>query len=95
MVNPHRITKCLYRRPRSDHWEEVPPDWAMEQVSQRVKQTRDEHFVHALPDGRVVNNCTAIASLGGATLEVEENYLIKKLLNGGLGILSIENQARI
>ena len=48
-----------------------------------------------LPDGREVNHTLGIASLGGATLDIEENYLMKKLLTGGLGIVSIENQARI
>jgi formate dehydrogenase major subunit len=67
----------------------------MEQIAQRVKKTRDETFISHLPDGRDVNQTVGIASLGGATLDVEENYLIKKLLNGGLGIVSIENQARI
>lgn len=95
VVNPLRQTHCLYRRPFGKEWERVTLDWAMEQIAQRIKQTRDETFVRALPDGQVVNHCSTIAALGGATLEVEENYLIKKLLNGGLGILSVENQARI
>jgi formate dehydrogenase major subunit len=95
VINPLRQTRCLYRRPGSDHWESVSLDWAMERVAERIKATRDATFVERLPDGRVVNHCLAIAALGGATLEVEENYLIKKLLNGGLGIVSIENQARI
>jgi formate dehydrogenase major subunit len=51
--------------------------------------------VERLPDGREVNHTLGIASLGGATLDVEENYLMKKLFSGGLGIVSIENQARI
>ena len=95
VVNPSRVTHCLYRRPYSAEWERVPLEWAMEQIAQRIKQTRDDTFVRELPDGQLVNMCLNIACLGGATLEVEENYLIKKLLNGGLGILSIENQARI
>jgi formate dehydrogenase major subunit len=95
VVNPLRQTHCLYRPPRSDRWEAVSLEWAMEQVTQRIKETRDATFVERLDDGQVVNHCRSIASLGGATLEIEENYLIKKLLNGGLGILSIENQARI
>jgi len=94
-VNPSRLTKTLYRAPYSDHWQEVSLDWAMEQIAQRVKKTRDETFVTQLPDGREVNHTLAMASLGGATLDVEENYLMKKLLTGGLGIISIENQARI
>jgi len=94
-VNPSRLTQVLYRAPYSDHWEVKSLDWAMEQIAQRVKQTRDETFVQRLDDGREVNHTLGIASLGGATLDIEENYVIKKLLNGGLGIVSIENQARI
>ncbi len=94
-VNPSRLTQVLYRAPYSDHWEVKSLDWTMEQIAQRIKQTRDETFVERLPDGREVNHTLAIASLGGATLDVEENYLMKKLFSGGLGIVSIENQARI
>jgi len=94
-VNPNRLTQVLHRAPFSDHWEVKSLDWAMEQIAQRIKQTRDETFVEKLPDGREVNHTTGIASLGGATLDVEENYLMKKLFSGGLGIVSIENQARI
>jgi formate dehydrogenase major subunit len=95
LVNPSRITQVLYRAPYSDHWEVKPLDWAMERIAQRVKKTRDETFIPHLPDGRAVNQTAGIASLGGATLDIEENYLIKKLFSGGLGIVSIENQARI
>src|SRR2546425_9251938 len=94
-VNPSRLRQVLYRAPYSDHWEVKSLDWAMEQIAQRVKKTRDETFIERLPDGREVNQTVGIASLGGATLDNEENYLIKKLLNAGLGIVSIENQARI
>ena len=94
-VNESRLTQVMYRAPFSDHWEIRSLDWAMEEIAQRVKQTRDETFVERLDDGREVNHTLGIASLGGATLDVEENYVIKKLLNGGLGIVSIENQARI
>jgi formate dehydrogenase major subunit len=94
-VNPSRLTQVLYRAPYSDHWETRSLEWAMEQIAQRIKQTRDETFVERLPDGREVNHTLAIATLGGATLDVEENYLMKKLFSGGLGIVSIENQARI
>ena len=94
-VNPSRLTQVLYRAPFSDNWEVRSLDWAMEQIAQRVKKTRDETFVERLEDGREVNHTLGIASLGGATLDVEENYLMKKLFNGGLGMVSIENQARI
>jgi formate dehydrogenase major subunit len=93
--NPNRLTKVKYRRPYADHWEEVSLDWAMERIAQLIKRTRDETFVQQLPDGTTVNHTLGIAELGGATLDNEENYLIKKLCCGGLGMVFIENQARI
>ncbi len=95
MQNPNRLTKVKYRAPYSDHWEERPLDWAMERVAQLVKQMRDETFVQKMPDGTTVNHTMALASLGGATLDNEENYVIKKLFAGGLGMVWIENQARV
>jgi formate dehydrogenase major subunit len=93
-VNPHRIKRVLYRAPFSDRWEERSLDWAMERIAQKVKETRDASFVEKSGD-TILNHVTTIASLGGATMDIEENYLIKKLLCGGLDIVSIENQARI
>jgi formate dehydrogenase major subunit len=93
--NPHRLTTVKYRAPYSDKWEEKSLDWAMDRIAYLVKTTRDENFVERNTHGDLVNHVTAIAHLGGATLDNEENYLIKKLLNGGLGIIPIENQARI
>ena len=95
LLSPQRINQVLYRAPHSDHWEAKPLDWAMDQIARRVKRTRDETFVTRLPDGRLVNHTLGIGSLGGATLDNEENYLIKKLFGGGLGMVNIENQARI
>ncbi len=95
IASPERLTHVKYRAPYSDHWEDKPLDWAMEQIAQRVKQTRDETFVHSLPDGTVVNHTLGLAELGGATLDNEENYVIKKLFGGGLGVVAIENQARV
>lgn len=92
---PERLQKVLYRPPGGEEWEERPLDWAMERIAQRVKQTRDETFVERLADGSLVNHTLGIGSLGGATLDVEENYLIKKLFSGGLGMVWIENQARV
>jgi formate dehydrogenase major subunit len=94
-VNPHRVQTVMYRAPYSDKWESRSLDWAMTRVAQLVKQTRDKDFVEQSEDGTTLNHLTTIASLGGATMDNEENYLIKKLLNGGLGIVAIENQARI
>jgi formate dehydrogenase major subunit len=95
LLSPQRINKVLYRKPHGTEWEEKPLDWAMERVAQLTKQVRDETFVERLPDGKVVNHTLGLASLGGATLDNEENYLIKKLFGGGLGMVNIENQARI
>lgn len=95
VVNPRRLTTVKYRAPGSDHWEEKPLDWAMERIAQLVKQTRDDTYIHRTPDGKTVNRTAAIAHLGGATLDNEENYLIKKLFAAGLGMVYIENQARI
>ena len=95
MLNPNRLTKVKYRAPYSDHWEERPLEWAMERIAQLVKRTRDETFVEKLPDGTIVNHTLGMAELGGATLDNEENYLIKKLCCAGLGMVWIENQARV
>jgi formate dehydrogenase major subunit len=95
VVNPRRLTTVKYRGPFSDRWEDVSLDWAMERIAQLVKKTRDETFVHQTPDGKTVNRTTAIGHLGGATLDDEENYVIKKLFAAGLGMVYIENQARI
>jgi formate dehydrogenase major subunit len=94
-VNPHRVRHVMYRAPFSNHWERRSLDWAMERIAQLVKETREQGFVEKNERGDVVNNVPNIMSLGGATLDNEENYVIKKLFNGGLGIVSIENQARI
>ena len=94
-VNPHRVKHVLYRAPYSDHWEEKPLDWALDRIAERVKETREAGFRQKTPDGLLLNAVTNMGSLGGATLDNEENYLMKKLFSGGLGIVSIENQARI
>jgi formate dehydrogenase major subunit len=95
MNNPNRLTKVKYRPPYSDRWEEKPLEWAMDRIARLVKRTRDETFVEKLPDGTTVNHTMAMAELGGATLDNEENYLIKKLCAGGLGMVWVENQARV
>ena len=96
LVNsPLRVTTVKYRPPHGDRWEERPLDWAVERIARLVKQTRDAHFEEADADGRTVNRTLAIGHFGGATLDNEENYLIKKLFTAGLGIVAVENQARI
>ena len=95
LLSPQRITTVLHRAPGADHWAPKPLDWAMDRIAQLTKEARDDTFVDQLPDGRTVNHTLGLASLGGATLDNEENYLIKKLFGGGLGMVNIENQARI
>jgi len=94
-VNSHRVRNVLYRAPYSDQWETKTMEWALDQIAQRVKTTRDADFTTRDEQGRLLNSVRSIGSLGGATIDNEENYLIKKLLGGGLGVVSIENQARI
>lgn len=96
-VNPLRWTKAKYRAPNSDHWEEIELEKAMDMIAERMKQTRDENFIDQTKVGdqeKVVNQVLAIASLGGATIDDEWNYLHQKLLRA-CGVVSIENQARI
>jgi len=94
-INPHRIKHVLYRAPYSDHWEQRPLDWAMNRIAEKVKEVRESDFIDKDDKGTLLNHLTTIACLGGATMDNEENYLIKKLFGGGLGVVSIENQARI
>jgi formate dehydrogenase major subunit len=109
-VNPNRITKVWYRAPGAKEWDKTKTlDWAMDRIADRVKDTRDRTFVERAKtdkygnpfkdkDGKevekLVNNTLAIASLGGATMDNEWNYIQCKLMRG-LGVVSIENQARI
>ena len=95
LLSPKRVNTVLHRAPYADTWEEKPLEWAMDRIAHLTKQTRDETFVETLPDGTTINQTLGVASLGGATMDNEENYLIKKLMGGGLGMISIENQARI
>ena len=93
-VNPNRPTAVLHRAPGASDWEVWDLDRAMDRVAELVKKTRDETFIERLPDGRLVNMTPAIFSLGGATLDVEWNHIQQKLMRG-LGVVAIENQARI
>jgi formate dehydrogenase major subunit len=93
-INPNRPTKVLHRDPGAADWEEWDLNRAMQRVAELVKKARDEHFIERLQNGKLVNATTAVFSLGGATLDIEWNHLQQKLMRG-LGIVSIENQARI
>ena len=91
---PNRETRVRYRRPYATQWEELPLDTAMEMIAERVIRTRQQTWQERDQQGRRVNRTLGMASLGGATLDNEENYLIKKLFTA-LGAIQIENQARI
>jgi formate dehydrogenase major subunit len=93
-VNSNRVTEVLYRAPGSDHWEKKELSWAMDRIAERFKQTRDATFVERTADGKLINNTLGLFSLGGATMDNEFNYSHSKLMRG-LGVVAIENQARI
>ena len=105
VTGSHRLDRVLYRRPGGRAWETIPLERAMDMVAERVRRARDatwqeraEERAEASGDGDgerpVVNRTLGIAHLGGATLDNEENYLLKKLYTA-LGIVQVENQARI
>ena len=94
VTSPLREYKVKYRRPYGTDWEELSLEQAMDMIADRVIETRRETWQETDSEGRVLNRTLGIASLGGATLDNEENYLMKKLFTG-LGVVSVENQARI
>jgi formate dehydrogenase major subunit len=94
LTHSNRETRVKYRRPYSRRWEDLDLETAMDMIADRVWETRERTFVEER-DGDVVMQTTAIAHLGGATLDNEENYLIKKLFAAGLGMVCVSNQARI
>ena len=91
---PTRVTKVRYRRPYGTHWEDLDLDTAMDMIADRVIKTRKDFWEWESDDGRRLRRTMGIASLGGATLDNEENYLMKKLYTA-MGAIQIENQARI
>jgi formate dehydrogenase major subunit len=101
-VNPNRITEVWHREPRATEWTTKSLSWAMKRIAELVQKTRDKpgNFIEKMgPDagplaGKVVNHTLAIASLGGATMDNEWNYVQAKLMRA-LGVVNIENQARI
>ncbi|GAA3743159.1 formate dehydrogenase major subunit [Spinactinospora alkalitolerans] len=93
-TGPSRRHTVLYRPPHATDWQELDLETAMDMVADRVIETRRRTWQWEDDDGTRVNRTMGIASLGGATLDNEENYLIKKLLTG-LGVIQVENQARV
>ncbi len=93
-THPNRLTRVKYRRPFSRVWEEIDLETAMDMVADRVWKSRARTFVEKQDDAYVMHTL-GICHLGGATLDIEENYLIRKLFTGGLGMNCISNQAQI
>jgi formate dehydrogenase major subunit len=95
LVNsPGRATTMLYRRPKSDRWERIGVEQATDMIADRMIESRRKHWQDTDEEGRPLRRTMGIAALGGATLDNEENYLIKKLFTA-MGAIQIENQARI
>ena len=94
LTHANRLTRIKYRKPYSTKWEELELETAMDMIADRVWQSREKSFQEKR-EGNSLMQTTAIAHLGGATLDNEENYLIKKLFTGGLGMVCVSNQARI
>ena len=98
LTHPGRLTRVKYRAPYATAWTAIALDTAMDMVAERVWASRERHFEETRSlDGTdlPLMQCASIAHLGGATLDNEENYLIKKLFTGGLGMVALSNQARI
>ena len=95
IVNDLRLTKVRYRAPGSDRWEEKPWDWAIDRIARQLKKTRDEKLMERDEQGRLLNALTAVGVIGGCTDSNENNYLMVKLFRAGLGIVPLEQQARI
>ena len=94
VTGPQRVQKVLYRPPYGMQWQELDLDTAMDMIADRVLDARRKGWQDTGENGSPLRRTMGIASLGGATLDDEENYLIKKLFTA-LGAVQIENQARI
>ena len=95
IVNDRRLTTVRYRAPGSRVWEEKPWDWAIDRIAALVKQSRDAKLVQKDSRGRAINALTSIGLIGGCTDTNEVNYLLVKAFRAGLGIVPIEQQARV
>ena len=93
-VNDNRLKKVRYRAPNSDKWKEVSWEWAFNKIAANIKKSRDKSLTEKNADGKVVNRCNGIASVGSAAMDNEECWLYSKMLRA-LGLVYIEHQARI
>jgi len=94
VTGPLREHKIKYRPPHADAWQQLDLDRAMDMIADRIIDTRRSSWQDIDEQGHALRRCMGVATLGGATLDNEENYLIKKLFTA-LGAIQIENQARI
>jgi formate dehydrogenase major subunit len=95
IVNDRRLTSVRYRAPGSLTWEERSWEWAIDRIARLVKQTRDEKLIVKDGAGHTINALTAMGVIGGCTDTNEVNYLLVKAFRAGLGVIPIEQQARI
>lgn len=95
LQHENRLLKVKYRRPFGKAWEEISLEKAIDMIADRIWESRHRTFKTHSEEGVFINHTTGIAHLGGAALDNEENYLIKKLFTAGLGMVCVSNQARI
>jgi len=94
VTHPNRLARVRYRAPYATAWTDLDLETAMDMIADRVWASRERGFVETA-DAKPLMQVRTIAHLGGATLDNEENYLIKKLFAAGLGMVAVSNQARI
>lgn len=94
VTSPSRLTRVRYRRPHGTEWEDLELGTAMDMIADRIVESRARTWEDTDDEGRVLRRTLGFAHLGGATLDNEENYLLKKLYTA-LGAVQVENQARI
>jgi len=95
IVNDRRLTKVLYRAPGKDQWEEKSWDFAIDRIARLMKDTRDSKVREKDDQGRTLNALTSVGVIGGCTDTNEVNYLLVKAFRAGMGVVPIEQQARI
>ncbi len=95
VINDRRLQTVKYRAPGSDKWEEKSWDFAIDRIAHLLKQTRDEKFIATDSQGHTVNALTAVGVIGGCTDTNEINYLLVKAFRAGMGVIPMEQQARI
>jgi formate dehydrogenase major subunit len=93
-ANEHRLTKVLYRAPYSDKWQVKSWDWAITQISKKIKKTRDADFISKNTKGQPVNRLETIAHLGSSNVDNEECWAITAMVRS-LGLVQIDHQARV